>query len=68
MTATQLPPMPSSTVLPSAPHGATSPQHSNRLPIPPIPAYEVSLSSRVMTLSGRFCASTCKQSHAICFV
>ena len=43
MTATQRPSTPSSTALPSAPHGATSPQHPNRLPIPSIPAYEVLL-------------------------
>jgi hypothetical protein len=43
MTATQLPSTSSSTALPSAPLGATSPQHPNRLPIPAIPAYEVLL-------------------------
>jgi len=41
MPATQLPSTPSSTALPSAHHGATSPQHPNRLPLPAIPAYEV---------------------------
>ncbi|WP_162858340.1 MULTISPECIES: hypothetical protein [unclassified Synechococcus] len=43
MTATPLPPTPSSTALPRAPLGATSPQHPNRLRIPTIPAYEVLL-------------------------
>ena len=43
MTATQLPSTPSSTALPIAPHGATSPQHPTRLPLPAIPSYEVLL-------------------------
>ncbi|MFU8886875.1 MAG: hypothetical protein ACNA8O_15650, partial [Cyanobacteriota bacterium] len=43
MTVTTIVSAPSSTALPSAHHGATSPQHPNRLPLPAIPAYEVLL-------------------------